>query len=695
MSKKDFLLEMGCEEIPARFVTDAIQQLASKIEEWLIHERIEYGEIRTFATPRRLTVFVQDVADHQADFEDEVKGPAARIAKTADGDWSKAAEGFARKQGVSTEQLVLKELKGVQYVFAKIHQPGAKTVDQLNKEIHKVFQGLHFPKTMRWGTNKTRFIRPVRWIVCLYGKEVLPVEWAGVTAGNLSKGHRFLGSDVMIPEPSKYIEIMREQFVIADATERRELILNQLKELEQENHWSIPVDEELLEEITYLVEYPTALSGSFEKEYLLLPKSVLITTMKEHQRYFSVENEQGELLPYFVTVRNGNDHGLELVAKGNEKVLRARLADARFFFEEDLKLPIQDAVEKLDSIVFQEELGSIGDRSRRVQKLAMMIAQQVGLDEENLTHLQRAAEINKFSLATQIVNEFPELEGIMGQIYALHAKEASQVANAILEYQYPRIHGDEIPKSMIGSVLSIADKMDSITSSFGIGIQPTGSQDPYGLRRRAAAIVQVLLQENRFTLSLSDLIQHSLNQLESDGLLKEERETVENDLEHFFALRIKAVLQEEQIRYDVIDAVLAAGINHPVSILEKAKVLMGQLEREAFKHEVEGFTRTANLAEKASEVELSPSGLLEPSEQSLYKSYQEAKTDYLVAFEQQNSAAMYQALVHMVPEIHSFFDHVMVMVEDEQVRQNRLALLKEITNLVKRFASFEHLVFPS
>lgn len=694
MSNKDFLLEIGCEEIPARFVADAVHQLEHKIKEWFLHERIEHGEIQAFATPRRLTVLVRDVADHQADFADEVKGPAARIAKTPDGDWSKAAEGFARKQGVTTEQLVLKEFKGESYVFAQIHQPGAQTVDRL-KSIHEVFQGLHFPKTMRWGTNKTRFIRPVRWLVCLYGEEVIPIEWAGVTASNQSRGHRFLGSDVIISQPTQYEEKLREQYVIADVTERKEMILNQLKELEQENQWRIPVDEALLEEVIYLVEYPTVLSGSFEKEYLDLPKDVLITTMKEHQRYFSVENKKGELLPFFVTVRNGDNHRLELVAKGNEKVLRARLADARFFFEEDLKLPIQRAVKKLDSIVFQEELGSIGDRSRRVEKLAMTIAKQVNLHEEKLTQLQRAAEISKFSLATQMVNEFPELEGVMGKTYALHAKEAPEVANALLEYHYPRVPGDEIPKSVIGSILSIADKMDSIVSSFGIGIQPTGSQDPYGLRRRAAAIVQILLQEKRFSLKLSKLIDQALDGLEANGLLKESRETVAQDLEHFFALRIKAVLQDEQIRYDVIDAILAAGVDDPGLILQKAKVLMQQLEREAFKHEVEGFTRTANLATKASDVELIPSALLDPNEQSLFKAYQEARADYLVADEQQDSKAMYQALVHMVPEIHHFFDHVMVMVEDEQVRQNRLALLKEITYFVKQFASFELLVFPS
>lgn len=695
MNKKDLLLEIGCEEIPARFVDDAVKQLGEKVAAWLTSHRIAYESYVTYATPRRLTVWVKQVAERQEDMNDEVKGPAARIAQTPEGTWSKAAEGFARKQGVSVEQLQLKEFKGETYVFAQIHQPGGHTVDELSKSIHEVFQSLHFPKTMRWGSNRTRFIRPVRWLVCLFGEEMVPVEWAGVTASNKTRGHRFLGSEVELASPAQYVEELRKQYVIVDVEERRELILSQLRQLEEINNWAIPVDPDLLDEVTHLVEYPTALSGSFNQEFLSLPKAVLITTMREHQRYFPVETKEGELLPHFVTVRNGNDQGLEYVAKGNEKVLHARLADARFFYEEDLKLPIEKAVSKLDQIVYQEELGSMGQRVRRIREIALGLGKQMHLDENELKLLSRAAQICKFDLATQMVNEFPELEGIMGKDYALHAGEQPEVAQAVYEHHLPRSAGDEVPTSTAGAILSLADKIDTIASSFGIGIQPTGSQDPYGLRRRAAGVIQILLQEEWSSISLVRLWQLALDELETAGLLKVDRAEVENDLHQFFALRLKAVMQEEQIRYDVIDAVLAAGIEQPSFLLKKAQVLMDQVEREAFKQEVEGFTRVANLAAKAGDTELYKPGLIEPAELALIRALDEASKELDTARKQKDPAAMYTALAQMTPEIHTFFDKVMVMVEDAQVRNNRLALLREITNLVKQFASFELLVFPS
>lgn len=695
MNKKDLLLEIGCEEIPARFVDGAVKQLGEKLAEWLSSHRISFESYQTYATPRRLTVLVSRVAERQEDLSEEVKGPSARIAQTPDGGWSRAAEGFARKQGVSVEQLVLKEFKGETYVFARIHQPGEKTVDELSKSLSEVFEGLHFPKTMRWGEGRTRFIRPVRWLVCLYGDEVVPLEWAGVKAGNVTRGHRFLGAEVAIPSPGQYVERLREQYVIADVEERRELILSQLRQLEEKNGWVIPVDPGLLAEVTHLVEYPTALSGSFNEEFLSLPKEVLITTMREHQRYFPVESKDGELLPFFVTIRNGNDEGLEYVAKGNEKVLRARLADARFFYEEDLKLPIETAVKKLDQIVYQEELGSMGDRVRRIRKIALALGHQLGLDEQKMKWLERAAAICKFDLSTQMVGEFPELEGTMGREYARHAGEPAEVAEAVYEHHLPRFAGDDVPQSPIGTLLSLADKMDTIASSFAIGIQPTGSQDPYGLRRRAAGIVQILLREEWSQVSLVDLWQLALNQLEEAGLFKESRDEVEKDLEQFFALRLKTVMQEEGIRYDVIDAVLASGIGHPSFLLKKAHVLMDQLERESFKKEVEGFTRAANLAAKAENVELDKERLTELAELSLVRALEEATAKFDQASANEDPMSMYRALAHMVPAIHSFFDQVMVMVEDPQVRNNRLALLKEITHLVRQFASFEMIVFPA
>ncbi|SFJ08635.1 glycine--tRNA ligase subunit beta [Thermoflavimicrobium dichotomicum] len=695
MDKRDLLLEIGCEEIPARFVQDAIRQLGERMANWLTAHRISYSDIQTFATSRRLTVWVRQVAESQEDVYEEVRGPAERIAKTPDGKWSKAAEGFARKQGVSVEQLELREVKGEVYVFANRHVPGNRTTDELIKGIHEIIAGINFPKTMRWGSDKTRFIRPIRWLVCLFGEEIVPITFAHVRASNISYGHRFLGNKTSIASADQYVDALRQQYVIVDVDERRQLILDQLRQLEEKHNWKIPVDAGLLEEVVFLVEYPTALYGSFSKEFLKLPKEVLITTMREHQRYFPVETKDGELLPYFVTVRNGDDHGIETVAKGNEKVLRARLSDARFFYEEDLKLPIDQAVEKLDRIVFQEDLGTMGDRVRRIHSLALQLGNQLQWDPSRLEKLDRAASICKFDLATQMVGEFSELEGYMGQVYALRHGEDKEVAEAVYEHHLPRSAGDRVPQGSLGTILALADKIDTIVGSFGVGIQPTGSQDPYGLRRRAAGIVQILLQEKWSAVSLTQLIQLALDRLEKEGLLKIEREKVEKEVSQFFALRLKAVMQEQDIRYDVIDAILSADLADLYLAVSKAQVLMEQLERESFKLEVEGFTRTANLAKKAKEVHLHRQELQEPAERDLLQAYDEASEQFNKAREQRDPLMMYQAIAHMVPQIHHFFDHVMVMVEDERVRNNRLALLKEITELVRQYAAFEHIVFAS
>ena len=591
MTKRDLLLEIGVEEIPARFVEDGVAQLAKKITDWLTAKRISFDSFRTFATPRRLAVIVENVADRQPDLEEEVRGPAKRIAMDEEGNWTRAAEGFARKQGLTAAELRLAEYKGEIYVFADKRSPGELTYDLLLKELPSIFGSLHFPHGMRWGSGRTRFIRPVRWITCLLGEEPIPVEWAGKRATNKTYGHRFLGQQIMLSSPAAYLEALREEWVIADVTERKQMIRDQLMALEEEHQFRIPVAEDLLNEITHLVEYPTSLVGRFQEEFLTLPKEVLITTMREHQRYFPVEGEDGGLLPYFVTVRNGNETANDLVRKGNEKVLQARLADARFFYEEDQKLPIDEAVSRLDQVIFHDELGSIGDRTQRIVFIARELAQLLELDGETKEKVERAAKICKFDLSTQMVDEFPELEGVMGEEYARQKGEDPEVALAVREHLLPRFPGDSLPTSVVGAVIGLADKMDTIASFFAIGVVPTGSQDPYGLRRRAAGILQILLNQDWRKVSLEQLILLSLRSLEEKDLLQRPRETIAADLESFFMPRMKAILQEEEIRYDVIDAVLAVGIHYPHWVVEKARVLAAQMEEEAFKSIAEGLIR--------------------------------------------------------------------------------------------------------
>lgn len=694
MTKHDLLLEIGCEEIPARFIEDLRNQLADRMQKWLSEQRIEAKEAVTYATPRRIAVLIRDVAERQTDMDEEVRGPAKHIALAPDGSWSKAAEGFARKQGIPVDALVFDVWKGETYVFARKRVEGQPTVKLLAEGLPSVLSSLHFPKTMRWGTERTRFIRPVRWLVCLFGEETVPVSWAGVMAANRTRGHRFLGGEATLSHPDQYVEVLRRQWVIADVDERRRMILDQLRRMETERGWRIPVAEDLLDEVTHLVEYPTALAGSFDESFLVLPRAVLITTMREHQRYFPVESEDGRLLPHFVTVRNGDNTSLDVVARGNEKVLRARLADARFFYDEDLKLPIERAVKKLDQVVFHEELGTMGDKVRRIVNLADCLADALQWDEDRRQVLKRAAEICKFDLSTQMVYEFPELEGIMGEEYARKAGEDKEVAQAIREHHQPRHAGDETPKSIMGAVIGLADKMDTVAACFGIGIQPSGSQDPYGLRRRASGIVQILLDHGWSQLTLDQLWTIALERLQADGLLKKPMEETAEELRSFFAQRLKTVLQEEGIRYDVIDAVLGADISRPKLVLAKAKVLMERANAyETYKLAVEGFTRAANLGVKGmADVPLDETDMAEPAERELYKTYQQAEEAFAASVSKQDADGMYEALALMVPVIHRFFDDVMVMVEDETIRNRRLALLRRITDLINRFARFDQLV---
>lgn len=696
MSDRDWLLEIGCEEIPARFVEGGLKQLREKTINWLKEKRIVHGEVSTYASPRRLALLIRNVAAKQEDITAEVRGPAKRIALDEDGFWTKAAQGFARKQGVDITALALKEYKGETYVFARKHEEGKATDTLLQEGLPGVLDGIHFPKAMRWGSGRTRFIRPVRWLVCLWGEDVVPVSWAGVTAGRQTRGHRFLGEAVDLDHPTSYVETLRQQHVIVDAAERQALIRSQLKQLEQQHDWTIPVDPELLDEVTYLVETPTALYGRYDEDYLTLPAAVLITTMREHQRYFPVEGADGKLLPYFVTVRNGNDHALATVAKGNEKVLSARLADARFFYEEDQKQPIATAVAKLDQVVYYEDLGTIGDQVRRIRAGVEEMAQRLQLPETDIAKLERAAEICKFDLSTQMVDEFPELSGLMGRNYALKAGEDQQVADAVAEYHYPRFAGDRLPQGTIGTLISLADKMDAVVSAFAVGIQPTGSQDPYGLRRRAAGVIQILADRGWHRLSLSDLIGLTLQKLVDEGWVKRPLDEVRSELDSFFRLRVKTLLQEAGIRYDIIDAVLAAGVDEPKLVLDKARTLAARVEGEDFKTVVEGFSRAANLSKQgADELKVDPDGFETSAEQDLWNAVRQTREIFEAAMAERDTERMLDALSELAPSIHAFFEDVLVMAEDEAVRHNRLALLREINAIVGRFAAFNQLVFAS
>ncbi|MDM5452821.1 glycine--tRNA ligase subunit beta [Peribacillus simplex] len=687
MSKRDLLLEIGLEELPARFVTASMKQLSDKVQKWLTEKVIEFGEVEAFSTPRRLAILVKDVEESQKDIEEEAKGPAKKIALDSEGNWSKAALGFVRGQGMTSEDIYFKELKGVEYAHVNKFIKGQPTV-QLLSELAEIISGMTFPKNMRWANQELRFVRPIKWLIALFGNDIVPFSIADVETGRETKGHRFLGDSAIIEQPERYEDTLKEQFVMADPDKRRQVILDQIKELEQEKGWIIPVDEDLLEEVNNLVEYPTVLFGHFEEEFLELPSEVLITSMKEHQRYFPVKDKDGKLLAFFVTVRNGDDRHLDKVSKGNEKVLRARLSDAAFFYKEDQKKEISAALKKLDSIVYHEEIGTLAEKTARVTAVTGVLADALNLKAEKEMAL-RAAEIAKFDLVSHMVYEFPELQGYMGEKYALLKGETKEVAAAINEHYMPRHADDNVPPSVIGAVVSLAEKIDTLSSFFAIGVIPTGSQDPYALRRQASGVVQILA-EKKWNISLEELIVIGLKGLESKGILKRDLEDVKSDMFTFFKARVKHLLQEQQIRYDLIDAVLVNEIGYIHSIVERAHVLDAKKDEAGFKESLEALSRVMNIAVKCdNKVTVDPTFFENDQEKALYEKYQNVAIRYT---ESKDENERFEQLISLQSEIESYFENTMVMADDEAIRSNRLSLMKEISDLVAGFAAMNKII---
>ncbi|CAM2830571.1 glycine--tRNA ligase subunit beta [Paenibacillus sediminis] len=689
---KDLLFEIGLEEVPARFIRAAMNQMKEKTEKWLNDSNISYTAVEAYATPRRLAVIVKEVAEKQEDIHEEVKGPSRKIAQDENGNWSKAALGFARSQGVDPDQFTFKEVGGVEYIYVNKSRIGVQTAEVLPEGLLQVITSMSFPKNMRWGAHDFKFVRPIKWIVALFGKDIVNLEIAGVKAGKISRGHRFLGTEVEISEPSAYVETLRKQYVIVDVNERQELITSQIKALAEEKKWKIGVKDDLLEEVLFLVEWPTALFGTFDPSFLNIPQDVLITSMREHQRYFPVLNEQGQLLPYFVTVRNGNKDSLDIIARGNEKVLRARLSDAKFFYEEDQKMAIKDAVSKLESIVFHEELGTVGDKVRRIRSIADRLAERLQVSAGTSESVSRASDICKFDLVTQMVYEFPELQGVMGEDYARKAGESEEVAKAIFEHYQPRFSGDDVPASMVGTIVSIADKMDTIVGTFSIGIIPTGSQDPYALRRQAAGIVQMML-EHKLSITLGEVFQIALDAHKNFHELKRSDEEIRKDLYEFFGLRVKKTLSED-LRYDVVDAVIASGFDDIVSVVARGQSLMKAVQgTDDFKTTVESFNRVSNLASKASFTTVTQELFAQDEEAKLYEAWKSVSGAYEQALSERKAEEALHLLASLKPAITEFFDNVMVMAEDEKVRMNRLALLASIDRDLKQYADFSKLVW--
>lgn len=710
------LFEIGTEEIPAKFMPGILKQLKELAAAKMQELRIPFEDITVYGTPRRMAFIADGVAETQADVVVEAKGPSVKIAYVS-GAPSKAAQGFARGQGVDVKDLVVRD----NYVYAVKHLAGQPVVELLPGLLMDILTSLSFPKTMRWADYEFRFVRPIRWMVALFGDQIIPVEICGVKSGKFSMGHRFMQQSlkaaaesqgllsaalskvgnkvysalagvkgaVEIPSAGDYKKVMYDNFVMVDQDERRALILQQIKDLAAQNGGEAEINEDLLEEVNYLVEWPTALCGKFEEKFLSLPKECIITPMREHQRYFPVLDEDGNLLNKFITVRNGGSEHIDIVTHGNERVLRARLSDAEFFFNEDRAIKLEDRLEKLKTVSFQEGLGNMYDKSERLVKMAEMLrfAINTPVDEEEL---RRCALLCKTDLVTGMVIEFTELQGVMGREYALLDGEKPEVATGIFEHYLPRFAGDALPATTIGRIVGIGDKLDNICATFSRGLAPTGSQDPYALRRQALGVINILLDAN-YHISLAKIIAGTLYLLD---IKPEETGKLVPQIMEFFKQRLRNLLMDQGIRYDVIDAVFADKRNDDVvDLAARCKALAAYVEAGNAEPLVQVSVRVSNLCKKI-EKEVAISGALfkDESENKLHEVVAAVSKEIIPEIVLYDYAAVLKAGEKVIEPVNAFFDNVMVMDEDENVKNNRLAMLEEVRGIVNAVGDLSLLV---
>ena len=665
---KDLLFEIGAEEIPAGFMPNILGQLKQLAETKLNDAHLPFESIATYGTPRRLALIVKGLADTSAEISERHKGPSASIAYDADGNATKAAIGFARGKGLDVADLVVED----GYIYAETKTAGVPAKDIVTDMLPQLITGLNFPKSMHWGNLDAKFVRPVRWLVALLDEEVIPVEFATVKSGNVTRGHRFLGADeITIKNAASYVDTLKENFVMVDQDARRELISKQLHDMAASKNASIVWDDDLLEEINYLVEWPTALCGGFEESYLALPDAAIITPMKDHQRYFPLVDQDGKLLPMFLTVRNGSDHSIEVVQAGNERVLRARLDDAKFFFNEDRKKPLIDRQDGLTKIVFQEGLGNLADKTERLLKLGCVFGEECGLHEDAAVVLERATELAKTDLTTGMVTEFTELQGVMGKEYALLDGESPEVAEAIFEQYLPRFAGDVLPQTEAGKVLSIIDKVDNIVATFSRGLIPTGSQDPYALRRQTIGILNILLG-SEWNISLRPIFKASMELL---NVPAEKQDELLGQVEEFFTLRLKNIFLDREVPHHVIDLLLS---NNELSVAD-AEGLVNALLANRIDENVElvqAYTRMYNLVKDVEYTGVNSDLLKEDAEKVLFEAATKASEASSAAWEAGDYDAVVAVPATLVPAINKFFEDVMVMDKDEAIKANRLQLVR-------------------
>ncbi|MFH1784323.1 MAG: glycine--tRNA ligase subunit beta [bacterium] len=695
---EDVLLEIGCEEIPAGYIAPAIQQIKQLAQGLLEGERIKYKDLHVFATPRRLTLYIDKVAQKQEDVVCEVTGPPKKVAIDENGQYTKAAVGFAASQGVKVSDLSTKNTERGEYVVAIVAKEGKPVKEVLPDLFGKIIRKIDFPKTMRWLDEDIYFARPIRWIVAMLGSKVVKLSLGPIKSSNKTCGHFvFSPKKLHLKQAKDYKVTLKNNYVLVDHDERRKIVCEQISKLASKTGGGLLEDGALLDTVIQLIEYPTAVLGSFKEDYLKLPKEVLITSMRTHQKFFSLVDKSGNLLPFFITVKNGPSQFIDIVKEGNERVLDARLADAEFFFKQDRKKSLDARSDELKNVVFQEELGTLYDKTQRIKNLSIEIAKKLGCDESNIKVIKRIAHLSKVDVITEMVKEFPELQGVMGRVYAGISGEDSKVAIGIQEHLMPLTAESKLPDSLQGAVVSIADKMDTLIGDFAVGLIPTGSQDPYGLRRQAQGVVRIILNK-KMDISLDELIEKGLDLIEVKTKISD-RDATKKKLMDFLGDRMEAVMSGKGLRYDEINSVLVGDFSNLVNIMSRGKAIHKQRKLEGFDSITGSFKRAKNILKQSESKGIGVAGLCvkddllkQDQEKTLHERFKDIENKVESSITSSDYEQALGDLVSLRKPIDEFFDNVMVMDKDEAVRENRLALLSEIVGLFLKVADFSKIV---